>query len=102
MAILFTMGWAVFKLFFGLIITFKGDIHESLKTVIVNSLTVLALLGVFRTVLVVILTEVMAFWFRDIEQGKVFMMIALVLSLVVTRILTIRFSPGGVKTGGEL
>lgn len=120
MAILFTMGWAVFKLIFGLITAFKADVHESLKTVIVNSLTVLALLEVFRTalayfsegrikvtyiidtVLVVILTEVMAFWFRDIEQGKVFMMIALVLSLVVTRILTIRFSPGGVKTGGEL
>ncbi len=119
-AILFTMGWTVFKLIFEIIITFKGDIHESLKTVIVNSLTILALLEVFRTtlayfsegrvkvtyiidtVLVVILTEVMAFWFRDIEQGKIFMMIALVLSLVVTRILTIRFSPGGVKTGGEL
>ena len=120
MAILFTMGWAVFKLVIGLIIAFNADVHESLKAVIVNSLTILALLEVFRTVLayfsegrvrvtyiidtvlVVILTEVMAFWFRDIEQGKVFMMIALVLSLVVTRILTIRFSPGNVKTSEEL
>lgn len=120
MAILFTMGWAVFKLFAGLIISFKADVHESLKTVIVNSLTILALLEVFRTtlayfsegrvkvtyiidtVLVVILTEVMAFWFRDLDWGKVFMMIALVLSLVVTRILTIRFSPGNVKTSEEL
>ena len=119
-AILFAMGWAVFKLVIGLIIAFNADVHESLKAVIVNSLTILALLEVFRTVLayfsegrvrvtyiidtglVVILTEVMAFWFRDIEQGKVFMMIALVLSLVVTRILTIRFSPGNVKTSEEL
>lgn len=119
-AILFAMGWATFKLIFGLIVTFKGDIHESIKTIIVNSLTVLALLEVFRTalayfsegrvkvtyiidtVLVVILTEVMAFWFRDIDMVKIFLVIALVLSLVVTRILTIRFSPGNVKTSEEL
>ena len=119
-AILFTMGWTVFKLIFGIIITFNGDIHESLKTVIINSLTSLALLEVFRTtlayfsegrvkvtyiidtVLVVILTEVMAFWFRDIDQGMIFMVIALVLSLIVARILAIRFSPSNVKTSEEL
>lgn len=77
----------------------------------IDSLSILALLEVFKTaltyfsegrvkvtyiidtVLVVILTEVMAFWFKEIEYSKILIVIALVLSLIVARILAIRFSP---------
>jgi len=94
---------------------FGRDTREALKLVMVNSLTVLALLEVFMTtlayfsegrvkvtyiidtVLVVILTEVMVFWFRDIEYMRIIMVIALVLALIVARILAIRFSPAKPK-----
>jgi uncharacterized membrane protein (DUF373 family) len=103
---------ATIKTLFNLKNIFDQDLHNVLKTVMVNSLTILALLEVFRTcltyfsegrvkvtyiidtVLVVILTEVMVFWFKEISFSRIFMVIALVLSLVVARILVIRFSPG--------
>lgn len=48
---------------------------------------------IIDTVLVVILTEVMVFWFKEIECSKILMVIALMLSLVVAGIMAIRFSP---------
>ena len=109
--ILIAMVWAIVKTLTGLQGIFSKDIHEALKVVMLNSLTILALLEVFRTalayfsegrvkvtyiidtVLVVILTEVMVFWFKEIEYSKILMAIALVLSLVAARIFVIRFSP---------
>ena len=112
MVILLTISWATVKTLLDLKTIFTGkDMHEALKLVMVNSLTVLALLEVFMTalayfeegrvkvtyiidtVLVVILTEVMVFWFKEIEYMRVLMVIALVLSLIIARILAIRFSP---------
>src|SRR3989337_3955968 len=113
--ILIAMVWAIVKTLTGLQGIFSKDTHEALKVVMLNSLTILALLEVFRTalayfsegrvkvtyiidtVLVVILTEVMVFWFKDIEYSKILMVIALVLSLIVARILAIRFSPAKIK-----
>lgn len=113
--ILISISWAVLKTILELRALFSKDIHEALKVVMVNALTILALLEVFRTslayfsegrvkvtyiidtVLVVILTEVMVFWFKDIEYSKVLMVIALVLSLIVARIMAIRFSPARAK-----
>lgn len=87
------------------------NVQEISKIVIINVLMVLALLEVFittltyfsegrvrvtfiiDTVLVVVLTEVMAFWFKDVEYQKLVMVIALVLTLIVARILAIKFSP---------
>lgn len=109
--ILTTLSWAVFKTLFELKAIFSKDFHEAFKEIIVYTLTILALLEVFMTtlmyfsegrvkvtyiidtVLVVILTEVMAFWFKEIEYTKIYMLIALVLSLIVSRILAIKFSP---------
>lgn len=113
--ILITISWAVLKTLLELRAIFSNDIHDALKQVMVNSLTILALLEVFRTalayfsegrvkvtyiidtVIVVILTEVMVFWFKEIEYLKILMVIALVLSLIVARIMAIRFSPAKVK-----
>ena len=109
--ILISITWAVFKVIADLGNTFSQSITDALKVVMIDSLTILALLEVFRTtltyffegrvkvtyiidtVLVVILTEVMAFWFKEIEHYKILLVIALVLSLIVARILTIRFPP---------
>ncbi|MEK7773273.1 MAG: phosphate-starvation-inducible PsiE family protein [Deltaproteobacteria bacterium] len=114
--ILSTISWATVRTLLDLKTIFTGkDMHEALKLVMVNSLTVLALLEVFMTalayfeegrvkvtyiidtVLVVILTEVMVFWFKEIEYMRVLMVIALVLSLIIARILAIRFSPARSK-----
>lgn len=109
--ILITLSWAVFKTLFELKAIFSKDFHDAFKEIMVYTLTILALLEVFMTtlvyfsegrvkvtyiidtVLVVILTEVMAFWFKEIEYTKIYLVIALVLSLIVARILAIRFSP---------
>jgi uncharacterized membrane protein (DUF373 family) len=83
--------------------------HEAFRTILIDILTVLAILEILRTalayysygrvkvtyiidaVLVTTLTEILAFWYRDIEWKKLAM--ALVLSLAFVRILAIRFSP---------
>lgn len=89
-----------------------GDsVHEITELMIINVLVILAVLEVFRTtltyflegrvkvtyiidtVIVVVLTEVMVFWFKEIEYQRLLMVIALVFTLVVARIMTIRFSP---------
>ncbi|MBI5236624.1 MAG: phosphate-starvation-inducible PsiE family protein [Deltaproteobacteria bacterium] len=111
--ILAAIFWAALKTLSELPDSFSHDIHGALKQVMVSALTILALLEVFMTVLsyfeegrvkvtyiidtvlVVILTEVMIFWFKEIEYARIIMVIVLVLSLIIARILAIRFSPSG-------
>ena len=40
-----------------------------------------------------VLTEVMAFWYKEMECEELGMVIALVLSLALVRIIAVRFSP---------
>ena len=110
--IIVTMGLMAFKS----ILMLKGVLKETSiqnisKIVIVNVLMILALLEVFRTALlyftegrikvtyiidtalVVVISEVTTFWFKDIEYEKLIMVIAIVFTLIIARILTIRFSP---------
>ncbi len=88
-----------------------GNLHEGFRWLLVDVLTVLAIVEVFRTamvyfvegrvkvtyiidtVLVAVLTEILAFWYRDIETDRVLMVVALVVSLMFVRIMAIRFSP---------
>jgi len=111
MVLLATITWAAFRMMLDLKAIFSGGIHEALKTVMVNSLTILALLEVFMTtlayfeegrvkvtyiidtVIVVIVAELMVFWFKEIEFVRIAMFIVLVLALIAARILAIRFSP---------
>lgn len=90
---------------------FSVPFHEAFRTILIDILTVLAILEILRTalayysygrvkvtyiidaVLVTTLTEILAFWYRDIEWEKLFMALALVLSLALVRIIAIRFSP---------
>ena len=103
--------WATVKTVTDLMAALSLSIHDTLKHVMINSLTILALLEIFMTtfayfkekrvkvtyiidtVLVVILTEIMGFWFKEIEPLRMVLFIALVLSLMAARILAIRFSP---------
>jgi uncharacterized membrane protein (DUF373 family) len=48
---------------------------------------------IIDTVLVAVLTEVLAFWYREIEATRMVIVIALVLTLMFVRIMAIRFSP---------
>ena len=94
---------------------FRQDFHSAFKTIMVDMLTVLAIVEVLRTalayftegrvkvtyiidtVIVTVLTEVMAFWYKNIDWNEVAMTIALVLSLAFVRIIAVRFSPAGLR-----
>jgi uncharacterized membrane protein (DUF373 family) len=89
----------------------EGDLHKTLHALVINVLMVLAVLELFRTVmayftegrvkvtyiidtvLVVVITEIMGFWYRDVEMNRIAMAIALVFALMGVRIMAIRFSP---------
>jgi uncharacterized membrane protein (DUF373 family) len=97
--------------FYDMRLIVQQDFHGAFKTIMVDMLTVLAIVEVLRTalayftegrvkvtyiidtVIVTVLTEVMAFWYKDMEWQKVAMIIALVLSLACIRIIAVRFSP---------
>ena len=97
--------------FYDLRLVLSGDFHAAFKSILVDMLTVLAVVEVLRTalayftegrvkvtyiidtVIVTVLTEVMAFWYRDKDWQEVAMVIALVVSLACIRIIAVRFSP---------
>jgi len=107
MAILAGIGYTVYDMR----LIFQQSFHEAFKTILVDMLTVLAIVEVLRTalayftegrvkvtyiidtVIVTVLTEVMAFWYRGMEWQEVAMFILLVLSLACIRIIAVRFSP---------
>ncbi len=110
-AILAGIAWT----FRDLRLVFHLEFHEFFRTVLVDTLTVLAMVEVLRTalayftegrvkvtyiidtVIVTVLTEVMAFWYREMEWQQIAMVIALVLSLAGVRIVAVRFSPRKVR-----
>ena len=89
--------------------------HEAFRTVLVDMLCVLAVVEILRTalayfsegrvkvtyiidtVIVTVLTEVMSFWYRDLDWQRLAMLIALVVSLACIRIVAVRFSPRRVQ-----
>lgn len=101
--------------FYDLRLVLQVEFHLFFKTIIVDMLTVLAMVEVLRTalayftegrvkvtyiidtVIVTVLTEVMAFWYREMEWEQIAMVIALVLSLAGVRIIAVRYSPRRVR-----
>jgi uncharacterized membrane protein (DUF373 family) len=97
--------------FYDMRLVFQESFHSAFKIIMVDMLTVLAIVEVLRTalayftegrvkvtyiidtVIVSVLTEAMAFWYREVEWQKVVMVISLVLSLACIRIIAVRFSP---------
>jgi uncharacterized membrane protein (DUF373 family) len=110
-AILLAILGGVVYTFYDLRLMLRLDFLSALKTIMVDLLTVLALVEVLRTalayfsegrvkvtyiidtVIVTVLTEVMAFWYKEMEWQEVAMVISLVLSLALVRIIAVRFSP---------
>jgi uncharacterized membrane protein (DUF373 family) len=90
---------------------FGGPLSHSLEAVLIDALGVLAMVEVYRTamayfiegrvkvtyiidtVLVALLTETLAFWYREVETSRTGLLLALVAVLMVMRILAISFSP---------
>lgn len=88
-----------------------GAQPDAAPGVLVDSLGVLAMMEIFRTamtylvegrvkvtyiidtVLVALLTELLAFWYHAVELRRIGMLLALVVVLMGLRILAIRFSP---------
>jgi uncharacterized membrane protein (DUF373 family) len=97
--------------FYDFRLIFQQSFHAAFKTILVDMLTVLAIVEVLRTalayftegrvkvtyiidtVIVTVLTEVMAFWYKEMGWQEVAMTISLVLSLACIRIIAVRFSP---------
>jgi len=97
--------------FYDLRLVFQQGFHAAFKTILVDMLTVLAIVEVLRTalayftegrvkvtyiidtVMVTVLTEVMAFWYKEMQWQELAMIILLVLSLACIRIIAVRFSP---------
>jgi uncharacterized membrane protein (DUF373 family) len=87
------------------------NFYVGFKTVMVNVLTLLGVLEALRTVLayysegrvritllvdavlVTILSELLAFWYKEMDWERILMMICLALTLSVIRVLAVRFSP---------
>lgn len=111
-AILLGVSLAVVQLAEGLTAIFRNSGPETLlRTFLVDVLTVLAMIEVFRTamayfsegrvkvtyiidtVLVALLTEVLAFWYREVEVQRLLLVIVLTVVLMALRIAAIRFSP---------
>lgn len=110
-AILLAILAGVIYTFYDMRLIVRTEFLGAFKTILVDILTVLALVEVLRTalayfsegrvkvtyiidtVIVTVLTEVMAFWYREMEWQELAMVIALVLSLACVRIIAVRFSP---------
>ena len=106
-AILIGIGYT----FYDLRLVLQSGFHDFSRKILVDALTVLAMVEVLRTalayftegrvkvtyiidtVIVTVLTEVMAFWYREMEWQQIAMVIALVLSLAGVRIVAVRYSP---------
>src|SRR3990167_3118068 len=110
-AILSSMMGGVIITILHLRLLFTMDIEHALRMVIIDVLTILAVLEMFRTVLayfsegrvkvtyiidtviVVMLTEVMACWFKEFNLYKMGMMTFLFLTLCVMRVFSVKYSP---------
>lgn len=114
-AILLAILGGIIRTFYDMRLVVSYDFHEAFRTILVDVLTVLAVVEVLRTalayfsegrvkvtyiidtVLVTVLTEIMAFWYRDMSWDKVAMVIALVLALAGVRVVAVRFSPRRIR-----
>jgi uncharacterized membrane protein (DUF373 family) len=110
-AILGGIGYTIYDL--RLIVS--GEAHVAFRAILVDILTVLAMVEVLRTalayftegrvkvtyiidtVIVTVLTEIMALWYREVSWQKLAMVLSVVISLALVRIVAVRFSPRRVR-----
>lgn len=110
-AILLAVLAGIIYTFYDLRLIFTSEFHTAFRTFLVDVLTVLAIVEILRTalayftegrvkvtyiidtVMVTVLTEVMAFWYKEMDWKQLAMVIILVLSLAFVRIIAVRYSP---------
>jgi uncharacterized membrane protein (DUF373 family) len=110
-AILLAVLAGVVYTFYDLRLIFSLPFHAAFKTILVDILTVLAIVEILRTalayfsegrvkvtyiidtVMVTVLTEVMAFWYKEMPWQQLAMVIMLTLSLALIRVVAVRYSP---------
>jgi uncharacterized membrane protein (DUF373 family) len=110
-AILLAVLAGVVYTFYDLRLIFAESFHAAFKTVLVDVLTVLAMVEILRTalayfsegrvkvtyiidtVMVTVLTEVMAFWYKEMPWQQLAMVILLTVSLARIRVVAVRYSP---------
>ena len=111
LAVLAGTAWTIYDLR----LIFMHGLHDAFKTILIDMLIVLALVEILRTalaylsegrvkvtyiidtVIVVVLTEAMSFWYREMDWDRLGMVITLVLSLACIRIVAVRFSPRRIR-----
>lgn len=110
-AILLAILAGIIYTFYDLRLIFATEFHTAVKAILVDVLTVLAIVEILRTalayftegrvkvtyiidtVMVTVLTEIMAFWYKEMDWQKLAMVIILVLSLALVRVIAVRYSP---------
>lgn len=111
LAIISSMMGGVVITILHLRLLFTMDLEHALRVVIIDALTILAVLEIFRTtlvyfsegrikvtyiidtVIVVMLTEIMACWFKEFNLYKMGMMTFLIVALCIMSIFTVKYSP---------
>lgn len=111
LAILSSMLGGVIITILHLRLLFTMDTEHALRVIIIDALTILAVLEIFRTtlayfsegrvkvtyiidtVIVVMVTEIMACWFKEFDPYKIGMLTFLVLALCVMRVFSVKYSP---------
>ena len=111
LAILSSMLGGIIITILHLRLLFTMGIEHALRVIIIDALTILAVLEIFRTtlayfsegrvkvtyiidtVIVVMVTEIMACLFKGLDPYKMGMLTFLVLTLCVMRIFTVKYSP---------
>lgn len=110
-AILLAVLAGVLYTFYDLRLILSLPFHAAFKAILVDILTVLAIVEILRTalayfsegrvkvtyiidtVMVTVLTEVMAFWYKEMPWQQLAMVILLTLSLALIRVVAVRYSP---------
>lgn len=112
--LLSTMSWMLYKTIVSIVALLPAGTIKDLSIIIVlNTLFLLAMLELVKTALIYIsdgrvkvtyiidtviigvLAEVKGFWFREFDYHRLIVVIALLMTLIVARILAIKFSPSG-------
>jgi uncharacterized membrane protein (DUF373 family) len=110
-AIMLAILAGIIYTYYDLRLIFTMEFHGAFKAILIDVLTVLAVVELLRTalayftegrvkvtyiidtVMVTVLTEVMAFWYREMDWQRLVMVIILVLSLAFVRVVAVRYSP---------
>jgi uncharacterized membrane protein (DUF373 family) len=114
--ILAAMAMGVFYTAIDLKLLYEQSFYKAFKTIFVDILTILALVEAYRTVLayfkegrvkvrmiidvvlVTVLTELMAFWYKDMGWERVTMTIVLIVTLSILRIVAAKYSSLMIET----